>query len=141
MVWFDDEPPEAFEDKTLSPNPFPKSEVNQVMSALTKTRAIGYNLQRRMEDLGCTTEEAASASNCTPEFLKRFFFGRGILSYGDFCRLCSFLKIAIRDALEPDMTEYDRHYTHNCGEFTNLGHREEVLDIINDYLDLLEVTL
>ena len=79
--------------------------------------------------LKCSADEAASILD-----------GRVFPEYAALERLSDAFGITVSELLNGDKEYYNNNFVHCMGSFDELQNREEILDIIDDYLVLLDAS-
>ena len=91
-------------------------------------RKISREKHIRIEDtLGCSANDAAAILD-----------GRVFPEFSALQKLSEEFGIQVSDLLSGDEEEYNRNFVHCMGSFDDPQHREKILDIIDDYLVLLD---
>lgn len=73
---------------------------------------------------------------CTPDQVSQVFQGRLFLSFPQLSRLAEVLHTPVDALLAGDEAHYRENVVHCMGQFEREENREEILDIIDDYLRL-----
>ena len=103
--------------------------------------------QARM--LGCRVEKISASCNVSPLDLskvigcseiqiKSFFKGRAYISFDQLSKLADHLKIEISDLFCMNESDYNKAVVHCMNEFDHPDNRETILDIIDEYMDVLD---
>ena len=79
--------------------------------------------------LKCSADEAASILD-----------GRVFPEYSSLLQLSEAFGIGVSELLNGDEEYYNNNFVHCMGNFDDLNNREEILDIIDDYLVLLDAS-
>lgn len=96
-----------------------------------------------IEKLACETyggsaarEELSCVLDCTPDQVSQVCQGRLFLSFPQLSRLAEQLHTTVDALLAGDENHYRENVVHCMGQFEREENREEILDIIDDYLRL-----
>jgi len=106
---------------------------------MREMRKIGYTCKKLGEVYGYTDDHIAWIFGCSTNNVRRFYSGQMIPSFEQITMLAKLYHTTVTDLLYGDSIGYERDYVHAFGKFANIEHREEILDIIDDYITLLEV--
>ena len=101
-------------------------------------RNLGNTIQYLLEKKGITAEKMAAILNCSIEDLKMGLAGRKIFSFIQLEQIANELGISVGDLLSSKQNEYYVYAMDCMNEFSNEKYREEILDIIYDYLDVYD---
>ena len=99
-------------------------------------RSIGNNIYNIMEQKSISVETLSEETGFSENDIERIFNGRLILSYKDLEAICSVLDINIEDTLK---VSDENSFVHCNGEFKDIENREKILDIIDSYIDVVEM--
>lgn len=87
----------------------------------------GLSISRVSEILGCNEHQAQA-------FLK----GRGYASFAQISKLAVELGTNIENLLIGDEKQYNETVVHCMNDFQNTSNREMILDLIDDYVDIVD---
>ena len=90
-----------------------------------ESRRVGRILQERACSLGKSDADLAKLLDCSEVFIRRLYAGRVYLGYKEFAFLAQELGMSVSEILDTSNEEFDEG-------------TEFILDIIEDYLDILE---
>lgn len=97
-------------------------------------RRVGYNIKEAvMTAYNGDLEGFAKDIELSIDEVKRLFFGRLILSYDKMQRVSLLTVVSVKELLETN-----KKYSFVNDDFSNENSQDIVLDIIDDYLDILE---
>lgn len=105
---------------------------------MKSARQLGYFVRSTMEERRISNSYICSLLNCSEIELNRFLEGRLFLSYKQIRTLAAALNLSIEELLNGGEEMYNENYTRNCGSFKNNDNREQILDIIDNYIDIVE---
>ena len=83
-------------------------------------------------------EDLSNALHCSIQEVMAFFMGRRFLSFEQMKKLSTILDTPIDKLLQGDPENYNRTVVHCMNDFSNYENRELILDIIDDYLDVVD---
>ena len=102
---------------------------------MKKARMIGNYIEHRIKNGGLDPSIVAEHIGITEEQLNQFCRGRLLLSFNQLVKLAELFNIAVGQILCGDLEEYDNSFS---DQFDNPENREIILDIIDNYLDIIE---
>ncbi len=89
--------------------------------------AKGLSIPDLSEILGCSENRAYS-----------FIKGRAFASFAQISSLANALGISVDNLLTGDMDIYNATVVHCMNEFRDVSKREEILDLIDNYIDVID---
>ncbi len=99
---------------------------------------MGYTIQQLSTNKGISFVELCDTLNCTESQLKAFLQGRMIISFEQLCKLADLLDASISTLLHGDVEQYNKYMINCIGHFSDNNNRETILDLIDDYMDVLD---
>ena len=108
---------------------------------MKSARKIGNYAQHRSQEMGISPAEINNILNFSDSETNAFFKGRRMLTYGRLMALSKLLNTTVKDMLEGDEVLYSESVVHCMNEFDDDANREEILDIIDDYMDIRDALL
>ena len=99
-------------------------------------RILGNMIEKLAADRKVPAEELAKQIRCTPGQVAQLFKGRLLLAFDQLDALAAYFQVPVDTLLNGDPEHYQKTVVDCMGEFSDEKHREEILDIIDDYLDL-----
>ena len=105
---------------------------------MRKLRMLGNYVGYLAEQNGISDEELCGALGCGPTDLLSFLKGRRLVSFDRLAAVSAVLGTPVARLLEGDAGHYEESVVHCVGRFSDAENREMSLDIIDDYLDLLD---
>lgn len=99
-------------------------------------RILGNMIEKLAAEQHVTSDDLGALLQCTSEQVARLFKGRLFLTFDQLTAVSEHLKVSIDTLLAGDRENYCHTVVHCMGEFSDEANREEILDIIDDYLDL-----
>lgn len=103
---------------------------------MRKARIMGSYIRYLAEKKGITNSELASILNCTETNIYELYRGLVYPSYGQMLVLSNKIGISVKEIVEANEELYNSSLNEELGEFSNNDNREELLDIIENYIDL-----
>ena len=101
-------------------------------------RMIGYRVDRYANENNISYAELSSIIGCSEAKFKSFIKGRAFVSFNQLSLLAKQLGVEITSLLSGDEAGYNKSVVHCMNEFADNSNRERILDIIDDYMDLLD---
>lgn len=106
---------------------------------MTKLRLMGSYIKDLAKDNSILDSEMADILHCTQNQIERIYSGRVILSYQQLELLSKKFNMSVLDLIKGNKERYDKEFDKVCvTEFSDKANRDECLDIIDDYLDIIE---
>ena len=105
---------------------------------MRKARTLGNYVRCLVEEKGISISDLCRVLDLTEDQIQAFFFGGKFISYAQLSALSEFLGVSIEEMLEGDEEQYNNTVVCSFGDFDDVENRELVLDIIDDYLDVME---
>lgn len=105
---------------------------------MREARIIGNFVQELATKKRITKEELAKKLNCTEYDISKFFKGLAFPSFAQLCTLSDILNVSVEKLMDGDMDVYNRTVVHCMNDFENLDNRELILDILENYVDVLD---
>ena len=105
---------------------------------MNNLRVFGYTLKSAVRNKGLSDDKVAEKLALSTDQLRKVYCGRLILSYSQVetaARLCD---IQTADLVSGNLKAYEKNFVHCMNDFSNGANREKVLDLLYDYLDILE---
>ena len=103
---------------------------------MQKARMLGNNVQWLADKKNVSIEELSSLLNCSENQMRAFFKGRTFASYPQIQILAKKLGVSVATLLKGNEDVY-RTVVHCMNSFDDDSNREKILDIIDDYMDVL----
>lgn len=103
-------------------------------------RMLGHYVQHLAAQKGLSTSDLGNILNCSEEKVYSFFKGRAFASFNQLSALSKTFDISIQDLLKGDKDSYNTSVVHCMNQFDDTENREMILDIIDDYVDVVDAT-
>lgn len=101
-------------------------------------RVLGNMIEKLALQKQDTLEDMGQVLDCTPNQVKAMYKGRVFPSFAQLNRLADYFGTTVDVLLNGDEEYYENNVVHCMGDFQNPENRENILDIIDDYLRLKE---
>lgn len=105
---------------------------------MRQARMIGYRVQKYAELKKVSTSELGKAIGCSEPRINSFLKGRSFVSFDQLSTLARTLGVEISSLLTGSEEDYNKSVVHCMNEFSNTDNREKILDIIDEYLDVID---
>ena len=105
---------------------------------MQKARMVGNYIQHLAEERHISTNELSELLGCTESQTKSFLKGRALASFEQLQRLAAQCGISAQDILNGDSQAYNKTVVHCMNEFEDNANRELILDLIDEYMDLVD---
>lgn len=101
-------------------------------------RMLGNYVGHLAEDKGLSVSDLGNALGCTENQAYSLLKGRAYASFKQLSTLSTLLGTSIEALLRGDPASYNATVVHCMNDFQNIQHREEILDLIDDYVDIVD---
>lgn len=105
---------------------------------MREARIIGNYVQELATKKCITKEELAKKLNCTEYDILKFFKGLSFPSFAQLCSLSDILNVSVEKLMDGDVEVYNSTVVHCMNDFENVENRELILDILENYIDVLD---
>ena len=99
-------------------------------------RMLGNQIQRLAQERDTPPQETGRILDCSEEQVFAIYEGRVFPSFDQLEKLAEVFQTTVGQLLDGDAEDYERSVVHCMGQFSDSQNREEILDIIDDYLTL-----
>jgi len=103
-----------------------------------KARMLGSRIRQLAEQNEIPVSELSTLLGCSEGQVKSLFAGRSFASFQQITALANRFNVSISDILAGDVEQYNQTVAHCMNQFENTENREYILDIIDDYMDVLD---
>ena len=103
-------------------------------------RMLGSMIKKLSQENDISINELREVFQCSSEQIYAIFEGRLFPSFEELQIFSKKTGTTVSDLLQGDEEYYNKRVVHCMGKFENKNNREKILDIIEDYLTLLNVT-
>lgn len=105
---------------------------------MQKARMLGSRIRQLAEQNGIPISELSTLLRCSEGQVKSLFAGRSFASFEQISTLANRFNVSIADILAGDVRHYNQTVAHCMNQFEKTENREHILDIIDDYMDVLD---
>ncbi len=105
---------------------------------MQKARMLGNFVQEAAKSKGISPADVGRRIGCTEHQILTFYKGRSFLSFPQMSSLADMLGVSVGDMLRGDEAQYNATVVDCMGDFDDVSNREKILDIIDNYVDLLD---
>lgn len=105
---------------------------------MQRTRMVGNYVEHLAKERGISNAALCETLACDQTSLLAFLKGRRLASFPQLSALAETLGVSAAELIEGDAGQYEKTVVHCMNQFSKADHREEILDLIDDYLDVLD---
>lgn len=105
---------------------------------MQNARMLGNFIQKLAEENHLSIMDLSYLLNCEEHQVKSLLKGRNFASFEQVSKLADQFNVSVQQLLEGDLEHYNRTVAHCMNQFQKAEHREEILDILDDYLDIVD---
>ena len=105
---------------------------------MQKARMLGNYVYHLATQKGLSTHELGKMLGCQEHQVKSFLKGRSFATFDQMTVLARELGISVTDLLKGNEDYYNATVVHCMNQFQNNANREKILDIIDDYMDIVD---
>lgn len=105
---------------------------------MQEARMIGFRVDKYAISKNISHAELSSIIGCNETQFKSFVKGRAFVSFNQLSLLAKHLGVEIASLLSGNEEEYNQSVVHCMNKFSDNNNREKILDIIDDYMDVLD---
>jgi transcriptional regulator with XRE-family HTH domain len=105
---------------------------------MQQARMLGYRVQKIANSCNVSPLELSKVIECSETQIKSFFKGRSYISFEQLSLLAKKLNVDISAFLTGDDEGYNSSVVHCMNDFDDPNNREIILDIIDEYMDVLD---
>ena len=102
---------------------------------MEKARKVGNYIEWAVKENGLSSSYIVEEIGVTENQLEQFYKGRLFLSYSQLVKLAGMLNLAVGEVLKGNHPSYEESFS---DKFDNPQNREMILDIIDNYMDIVE---
>lgn len=103
-----------------------------------RARMLGNCVEYLAQERGVSDETLCNVLQCDRTNLLAFLKGRRIASFDQLSALAEVLEVSVAQLLKGDEKHYEESVVHCMNQFSDPKNREEILDLIDDYMDVLD---
>lgn len=101
------------------------------------SRIVGKNIELAVKKKYDNVEDFRKDIDFTQRDLDRLFTGRVLVHFKKFKQIAELVEVPVIELLD---TNKDYTFVHAYGEFSNRENEHKILDLIDDYIDLVEIS-
>ena len=101
-------------------------------------RMIGNYAQNRAQEIGISIDEMSRVLEFSKHETEAFLKGRILLTYKQLTTLADRLGVSAKELIEGNDAKYSSTVVHCMNGFNDEKNREKILDIIDDYMDIVD---
>lgn len=105
---------------------------------MKKMRLIGSTIKSVAADHEISLDELGKAIGCDRQQMDAVILGRKICSFDQIRKIADKCEVPVKKILDGDEAYYNQNIVHCMNDFQNEENREDILDIIYDYLDVYD---
>ena len=105
---------------------------------MQQARMLGYRVQKIADSCNVSPLELSEVIGCNEIQMKSFLKGRAYISFEQLSLLADKLQIEVPSLLLGDDEGYNKAIVHCMNDFDDPNNRETILDIIDEYMDILD---
>lgn len=105
---------------------------------MQQARMLGYRVQKIADSCKVSPLELSEVIGCNEIQMKSFLKGRSYISFEQLSLLANKFKVEVSSLLSGDDEGYNKAVVHCMNDFDDSNNRETILDIIDEYMDILD---
>ncbi len=105
---------------------------------MKKARMLGNYVKRLADEKGLSVSELGGILGFNNQHVNAFVKGRMLVSFEQMKALADAFSVSVGELLAGDEQHYNSTVVHCMNAFDNPDNREKILDIIDDYVDVLD---
>lgn len=105
---------------------------------MQRARMLGNYVQQLAEQNDLSIGELGSILGCQEHQIKSFLKGRSFATFAQMSLLAKKLDVSIDDLLQGNEEHYNATVVHCMNQFHDNANREKILDLIDDYMDIID---
>ena len=105
---------------------------------MQNARMLGNYVEYLAEQKGLSASDLSKALGCDQTKVTSFLQGRSYASFSQISSLAKMLGASISELLAGDMQHYDKTVVDCMNEFQDTKNREMILDLIDNYIDVVD---
>ena len=107
------------------------------MRGMKKARMLGNYVEHLAKEKQLSVSDLGGILNCEEKYVELFLKGRMYFSFNQVSNLSKALDVSVGDLLAGDEKIYNDTVVHCLHKFSDSDNREMILDLIDDYVDIL----
>ncbi len=105
---------------------------------MQKIRIIGNYIQHLATEQGISNAELSAILVCEERQVKALMKGRMFASFEQLSVLAQTFHVSVSDLIHGDIEQYNKSVVHCANQFSDINNREIILNLIDEYLDILD---
>lgn len=105
---------------------------------MQKARVLGNYIQKLAEENRMSVADLSGLLGCGELQTMLLLRGRSFATFEQISKLADRFKVSVQELLDGDTAYYDRTVAHCMNQFQKTENREQILDIIDEYLDIVD---
>ena len=105
---------------------------------MQQARMLGYRVEKIADSCNVSPLELSQVIGCDENQIKSLFKGRSFVSFEQLVLLSKTLNVNVSDFLSGYDADYNKSAVHCMNDFDDPNNREKILDIIDEYMDVLD---
>ncbi len=105
---------------------------------MQKARIIGNYIEQLATEQGISNAELSEILGCKERQVKALMKGRMLASFEQLSVLAQKFGVSVSDLMRGDIEQYNQSVVHCVNQFSDINNREIILDLIDEYLDVLD---
>lgn len=101
-------------------------------------RMLGNYIEQLATHKGLSTSDLGIILGCSENQVYAFFKGRAYASFAQISKLANTFGVTVEELLAGDEKNYNTTVVHCMNDFRDVKNREAILDIIDDYVDVID---
>ena len=102
-------------------------------------RVLGFNIMVAARKANISDAELGQLIGCSENDVKRIYAGRLYMSFQQLATIANHTNTNVSTLLT-NQEDYEKYQEQQCGKFSDHNNREKIFDIIDDYIDLIELS-
>lgn len=108
---------------------------------MKEARMLGFRVSEYAKERNVSPTELSSVVGCTETQFKAFLKGRVFLSFEQLSLIAKRLNVDVSSLLSEKEEDYYKNAERCTGKFADNQNRELILDIVDEYMDLIDATM
>ncbi len=105
---------------------------------MQQARMIGNFIKSQADRRHMSIADLAEILNCTDHQVMSLLKGRALASFSQLSLLAQRFEISVAEILHGNSETYNETVVHCMNRFQNPENREKILDLIDDYMDIVD---
>lgn len=105
---------------------------------MKQTRMVGNYIEKLAKEKDVSVNDLSLFLGCDEHDILSLFKGRKLLTFNQFKDLSRLFGVSEEEILNGDVEHYNKTFVNCVNEFDDMNNREKILDILYDYIDLVD---